>query len=146
MKFLVNSDWLSPLSIYFCEERKNQVFYLGVCVCVCFACVCFITDFVSVFVYVFQRLKPGHVLCSSVGWVSNCKLKGCWFDSQSGPMLGLQVQAHVYWRQSIDVSLPLFFSSPPLCLLKKIKTRKVRFKSTLWLKRCSNTEIRVTKQ
>ena len=37
-----------------------------------------------------QNLGPDW--CGSVGGVSSCKLKGCWFDSQSGHMPGLRVQ------------------------------------------------------
>ena len=59
--------------------------------------------------------------CGTVGCVLSHKVKGCcWFDSWSGHMLGLWVQAlveaHVRGNQSmflshIDVSLPVFLPS-----------------------------------
>ena len=57
-------------------------------------------------------------LCGSVDWVLDCEPKGCWFDSQSGHMPGLQPrsgpQLGVHKRQPhIDVSLPLFLSPSP---------------------------------
>ena len=65
---------------------------------------------------------PG--LCGSVGWASFCKLQGCWFNSRSGHMPGLQVSSPVgvceggnqsMFLSHVIVSLPLFLPPfPPL--------------------------------
>ena len=49
--------------------------------------------------------------CGSVDWASFCKVKGHWFDSQSGHTPGLQVQSPLgacMRKQPINVSLPPF--------------------------------------
>ena len=58
--------------------------------------------------------------CGSVGWSSSHKLKGCWFDSQSGHMPGLQARSLVGGVQEatnqcfsfILMFLSLFFFLP----------------------------------
>ena len=55
--------------------------------------------------------------CGSVGWTLACKLKGHWFDSQSGPMRGLwarspvggvwEATTHQCFSPSLSPSLPL---------------------------------------
>ena len=69
------------------------------------------------------KKRPGW--CGSVDWAPACKSKGCWFDSQSGHMLGLQAGSPVgackRWPHR-DVS---FSFSLPFCLsVKKIKSLK----------------------
>lgn len=70
-----------------------------------------------------SHLGPG--CCGSVAWASACKLKGYWFDFQSGHMPGLQTRFPIGGCQEaasqclshIDVSLPVCL--PTLYLLKK---------------------------
>lgn len=44
-------------------------------------------------IFLFKKAPSRPDRCGSVGWVSSCKAKSCWFDSQSvGDMPGLQVR------------------------------------------------------
>ena len=67
----------------------------------------------------FKCRCPGW--CGSVDWVLACKPMGCWFDSQSGYMLGLQARSPIgdAWEASTDGFIPPSLSpSFPLSLLK----------------------------
>ena len=70
------------------------------------------------------QLSPGW--CGSVGWVSTCKAKSCWFSSWLGHVPGLWVRSLVracvkdnklMFLSPIDVSLPLI---PFPSLLSKV--------------------------
>ena len=72
--------------------------------------------------------------CGSVGWVSSCKVKGCWFDSWSGHMPGLWVQTPVgvctggNWSMFVShIDLSLLLSLPPFPSLQKY-INKIFFK------------------
>ena len=56
--------------------------------------------------------------CGSVDWVPACEPKGCWFDSQSGHMHGLQARSPVGVVREGNWSMfsPCLSSSLPLSL------------------------------
>ena len=60
--------------------------------------------------------------CGSVDWVPACEPKGCWFDSQSGLMPGLQARSLVVgdtWESTTQWHFSLCLS-PSLALFLKI--------------------------
>ena len=88
--------------------------------------------------------SPGW--CGSMDWALACKLKGCWFNSQSGHMPGLWArcpvggtwEATTYWCFSFSPSLS---ASLPRCLqlnktFKKLSTEKeggVQWFENFWI-------------
>ena len=65
-----------------------------------------------------KRTKPSPGCYGSVDGAPACKLKGCWFDSWSGHMPGLQARSGPQWgackrQPHIDVPLPLFLPPVP---------------------------------
>ena len=78
-------------------------------------------------------LKPSGCpnWCGLVGWVLSCKVKGHWFDSQSGHVPGLWVWFPVrHIREAASwcfsfTSMFLFFSFSPASPLSKIKLKSL---------------------
>ena len=68
-----------------------------------------------------QESNNGPGWCGSVDWALACKPRGCWFESQSGHMPGLQA-LRVSKRQLIHVSLAHWCFSPVLRLFLKVNT------------------------
>ena len=74
-----------------------------------------------------EQTSLGPDQCDSVGRVSFCKAKGCWFDSRSGHMPGFSPQSAACETQLISVSLtsispPSLSPSRPLSKNKQIKS------------------------
>ena len=68
----------------------------------------------------YLKFSYGPGWCGSLDWVPACKPEGCWSDSQSGQVPGLQLGVHRR-PPHICVFLPLFlrlFLPPFSCLWK----------------------------
>ena len=63
--------------------------------------------------------------CGSVDWVPACKSKGCWFDSQSGHMPGLQARSPVGGAQEATTDWCISPFPPSLPFSLKITKWKV---------------------
>ena len=73
--------------------------------------------------------------CGSVDWVLACELKGCWFNSQSGHMPGLQTRSPFGAVQEATTHWCFFPSlSPSLrhCLKINNLKNKIKIKNTKW--------------
>ena len=74
-----------------------------------------------------RAFSPGW--CGSVDWVLACEPKGCWFDSQSGHMPGLQARFSVgaKWEATTHWCFsPSLSPSPPLSLKINKQTNKIK--------------------